>query len=206
MQQYEGWAGGHHSMSPPARPTGPPWIRQLNKEIWWEYEPATRTAYVQYNFVGSGVAAVAKEVGARLSQGDVDRLVIDVRHNPGGDNTTYGPLLTFLRSPEVNQPGRLYVIMGRATFSAAGNFVTEVDAVPGRPGREDWARAQPVRRLDPARAGAFGLVFVSRRTTSRRATRTTRGSRSTDIAVPLSSADTSATAIPRWPPSRAPTG
>ena len=88
---------------------------------------ATRTAYVQYNFVGSGVAAVAKEVGARLSQGDVDRIVIDVRHNPGGDNTTYGPLLTFLRSPEVNQPGRLYVIMGRATFSAAGNFVTEVD-------------------------------------------------------------------------------
>jgi hypothetical protein len=127
MQQYEGWAGGHHSMSPPARPTGPPWIRQLNNEIWWEYQPETRTAYVQYNFVGSGVAAVAKEVGARLAQGDVDRLVVDVRHNPGGDNTTYGPLLTFLRSPEVNQPGRLYVIMGRATFSAAGNFVTEVE-------------------------------------------------------------------------------
>jgi hypothetical protein len=127
MPEYEAWAGGHHSMSPPAQPTGPAWIREPSTPIWWEYQPESRTVYIQYNFVGPGVAAVAKEVGARLGQGDVDRIVVDVRHNPGGDNTTYGPLLTFLRSPEVNQPGRLYVIMGRATFSAAGNFVTEVD-------------------------------------------------------------------------------
>ncbi len=127
MEEYEAWAGGHHSMSPPAWPGGPPWIRQPSTPIWWEYQPESQTAYIQYNFVGAGVSGVAKDVGTRLAQGDVARIVIDVRHNPGGDNTTYGPLLTFLRSPEVNQPGRLYVIIGRATFSAAGNFVTDVE-------------------------------------------------------------------------------
>lgn len=53
--------------------------------------------------------------------------MVDVRHNPGGSNATYGPLRTFLASEEVNRPGHLYLIMGRATFSAAGNFVTEVE-------------------------------------------------------------------------------
>jgi hypothetical protein len=125
MPQFEAWAGGHHSLSPPARPTGAAWIRQPAMPIWWEYQPETRTAYIQYNVVSSGVAAMTDQVRMRL--GESDRIVVDVRHNSGGDNTTCGPLLTLLRLPEVNQPGRLYLIMGRATFSAAGNFVTEVE-------------------------------------------------------------------------------
>ena len=183
MQEYEGCAGGHHSMSPPARPSGPPWIRQLSDEIWWEYQPDTRTAYIQYNFVGSGVAAVANEVRERL--GAVDRIVVDVRHNPGGDNTTYGPLLTFLRSPEVNQPKRLYVIMGRATFSAAGNFVTEVERstqailVGENLGTSPNQYGDSIRR-----ARAFGLVFRVARRYSRRATRTIRDTIEPDVEVP----------------------
>jgi len=52
-------------------------------------------------------------------------LVIDVRHNGGGDNTTYWPLLDLIESRPLR--GKVVVLMGRMTFSAAGNFVAAVD-------------------------------------------------------------------------------
>ena len=55
-------------------------------------------------------------------------MIVDVRLNPGGDNTAYRPLLDVLRSRFVNRPGRLVLLTGRVTFSAAGNFAAEVDA------------------------------------------------------------------------------
>jgi C-terminal processing protease CtpA/Prc len=55
-------------------------------------------------------------------------VIVDVRLNPGGDNTAYRPLLDLLRGRLVNRPGRLVLLTGRVTFSAAGNFAAEVDA------------------------------------------------------------------------------
>jgi C-terminal processing protease CtpA/Prc len=52
---------------------------------------------------------------------------VDVRLNGGGDNRTYWPLTTLLSSRAVNRPGRLYLLAGRATFSAAANFAAEVE-------------------------------------------------------------------------------
>jgi C-terminal processing protease CtpA/Prc len=52
--------------------------------------------------------------------------VVDLRHNGGGDNTTYGPLLSAVRAAGA-EPGRLYLLTDRLTFSAAANFVTEVE-------------------------------------------------------------------------------
>jgi C-terminal processing protease CtpA/Prc len=57
----------------------------------------------------------------------VRRVVVDVRLNGGGDNTTYGPLTSLLGSPAVDRRGKLYVLVGRATFSAAANFAAELD-------------------------------------------------------------------------------
>ena len=52
-------------------------------------------------------------------------MVLDVRLNGGGDNTTFGPLTDAIRASQaMNQRGRLYGLMGRHTFSAAGNFIT----------------------------------------------------------------------------------
>lgn len=123
IDDYQDWAGGHHVMSPPARPDGPAWIRQPTTPVWWELQPDSATAYVQYNFTGSP-DDVPEEVAAAIADGSVERLVVDVRHNPGGNNGAYDRLLRLVASADVE---RTYVIMGRATFSAAGNFVTEVE-------------------------------------------------------------------------------
>ena len=54
--------------------------------------------------------------------------MIDLRHNNGGDNTTYGPLLDLLSTHQrITEPGFLYAIIGRQTFSAAMNFAADLD-------------------------------------------------------------------------------
>ena len=57
----------------------------------------------------------------------VRRVIVDLRLNGGGDNTTYGSLTTLFGSKAVNKRGKLQVLIGRATFSAAANFAAEID-------------------------------------------------------------------------------
>ena len=52
-----------------------------------------------------------------------------MRLNHGGDNTTYGPLLDVAREPGREPQARGRPLTGRTTFSAAGNFVADVDRV-----------------------------------------------------------------------------
>jgi C-terminal processing protease CtpA/Prc len=66
-----------------------------------------------------------------VKQGGVDRVVLDLRNNGGGDNTTLGPIDFGLREPVVDRPGRLFVIVGRITFSAAANFATDLEQETG---------------------------------------------------------------------------
>ena len=94
--------------------------------IWWT-EVAPGVLHVQYNVVQRGVGDAAIAIESFAKRPGFRRIVLDVRHNGGGDNNTYDPLLAALRDPRVNRDGRLAVLIGRATFSAAANFVTEVE-------------------------------------------------------------------------------
>ena len=50
----------------------------------------------------------------------MDRFVFDLRHNTGGNFHRNEPLIEGIRQrPEINRPGKLFVITGRTTFSAA---------------------------------------------------------------------------------------
>ena len=58
---------------------------------------------------------------------DPDRpIVIDLRNNGGGDNHTFAPLRQAVEKVAHANPGSISLITGRATFSAAGNFVTDL--------------------------------------------------------------------------------
>jgi hypothetical protein len=127
LDVFEAWAGGHHTHSPPERPNGPLWLRDIHTEAWWNLDADTATAYISYNFTSSAVSPIVNEVQAAIEAGDVERLVVDARHNPGGNNTTYHSLRALVADAATSLGGGAYVLMGRATFSAAGNFVTDVD-------------------------------------------------------------------------------
>jgi hypothetical protein len=108
-------------------PTNANWLRDEAKPLWWSYLPDSRTLFVQYNSVEPGIDAIADEILARAKHDDVNRVVVDLRHNAGGDNTTMAHLETVLRDPAINRPGHLFVLIGRVTFSAAANFATDLE-------------------------------------------------------------------------------
>ena len=95
----------------------------------WRLETLSRgrVVYLAYNRTTVDTASLARRLLRLAARPRVRRVVIDLRHNPGGDNTTYPPLLDALDSRRIDRPGRLVVLIGRTTFSAAANFATEVD-------------------------------------------------------------------------------
>ena len=119
------------------KPAGWAWIGDASKSefqqgndkpFWWKWEPADGILYVQYNKVADGpsqtLAAFAQELGGAIAKYPVSKLVIDMRNNNGGDTYLNEAMLGAIVGSKVNRPGRLYVIIGRRTFSAAMNAVS----------------------------------------------------------------------------------
>src|SRR5262249_50832600 len=126
---YHGW--GTEPAWEDARAPGaalPLWLQNSTDAYWFKYLPEEKLLYVQYNQVqnkaGETVEAFFKRAMAFAEANPIDRFVLDVRLNSGGNNYLNRPIIHgFIRSDKINQPGRLFTIIGRQTFSAAMNFV-----------------------------------------------------------------------------------
>jgi hypothetical protein len=77
---------------------------------------------------GPTLAQFAERLFAYVDSAAVDRLVLDVRGNGGGDNYLNQPLVHgLIASQRVNRPGQLFVITDRGTFSAAVSLVADLE-------------------------------------------------------------------------------
>ena len=85
-----------------------------------------RALYVSYNQT-TDPGLVPRKLVRLAARKRVRKIVVDLRMNGGGNNTTYYDVVRALRHRRINRPGRLAVLIGRRTFSAAGNFAAEVD-------------------------------------------------------------------------------
>ena len=108
------------------------WFRP-SKALWFEYLPDAKTLYVQYGAVADTpeetVAAFFARVFAFVDANPVEKLVVDLRHNGGGNNTLNRPFLHSMikRDETIGRRGRFFVLIGRHTFSAAQNIVTQLE-------------------------------------------------------------------------------
>ena len=84
-----------------------------------------RSLYLGYHMVTSPPQPLLDRILRAARKPGFRGLVIDVRHNGGGNNTTYWPLLDLINEKPLR--GKVVVLLGRMTFSAAGNFVAAVD-------------------------------------------------------------------------------
>jgi hypothetical protein len=83
-----------------------------------------RALYVAYN--QTTYAGLIPTRLLRLARSPkVRRVILDLRLNGGGDNTSYGSLLGALRSRSISR--KLVVLTSRVTFSAAGNLAADID-------------------------------------------------------------------------------
>ena len=121
LDAYTEWAGrfGMHQLPQDQR------VRYLA-----DTEPFTATLleggtlYLRYRSIRP---IGTNEVRDLLEGGDVQRVIVDVRQNPGGDNSTYLILRELLEDFADANPAATTVITDRVTFSAASNFATDIE-------------------------------------------------------------------------------
>jgi hypothetical protein len=118
-----------------ARPASAPvplYLRNPHRAYWFEVDDVTHTLYIQDNLVESQgdetLSAFFTRAIAAAHDRNVDRVVIDLRLNGGGNNMLLDPIVTALAAdPVVNRRDKLFVILGRQTQSAAENFVDKLE-------------------------------------------------------------------------------
>jgi hypothetical protein len=120
----EGWLFLPDTLEEPV----PLCLRNADLPFWFEYLPGERTVYFQFNQVRDSASETLLELSERLfgfvESNEVEKLVIDMRWNGGGNTFKELPLLRrIIASEKVNRRGSLFVIIGRHTFSAAQNGV-----------------------------------------------------------------------------------
>jgi tetratricopeptide (TPR) repeat protein len=110
----------------------PLYLRNSDAPYWFEYLPAEAVAYFQFNSVGDQplepLTAFCDRMFTFIDNHQVSKLVVDLRWNGGGNTYLVQPLLhRLIGCAKINQPGGLYVIIGRGTFSAAQNTATAIE-------------------------------------------------------------------------------
>lgn len=113
---------------------------------WYRLDRPSGILYARFNVVSDGAQPVhlgdavgrlsLGELGQRLvgliDSGQASTLIIDLRRNPGGNNSLIVPFVQALAArPAINRPGHLFVITGRHTYSAAMNFTSLLEERTG---------------------------------------------------------------------------
>lgn len=109
----------------------PYYLKNLDKIYYYEYLADEKTVYVRHSQIqddpSEAIPAFYKRVFDFIENNDVEKMVIDVRLNGGGNNYKNKPIITgIIQSEKINKVGKLFVIIGRRTFSACQNLVNEM--------------------------------------------------------------------------------
>ncbi len=102
-------------------------VRKRGASQWVTTLDRGRVVYFVYNTVQGDPAATANRILRLARRPKTRRVIVDLRNNGGGNIYTYPFLLETLRSRAINRPGRLFVLIGRTTFSAAVHFAVDVE-------------------------------------------------------------------------------
>jgi len=88
----------------------------------YQYMPDSNIVYVQYNVCAEDknkpFKPFVEEVVDLIDQHPNSRLMLDLRFNGGGNEAVLTPFLKAIKSrPSLNTQGKLFVIIGRGTYS-----------------------------------------------------------------------------------------
>lgn len=113
-------------------PTPPLYLSNVGQNFW--FKPlGNGVLYFQFNQVMNApdetLASFAAKFANALRDTNPRAIIVDARHNNGGNLMLLPPLMAAFRNYESTHPdGRIYVLMGRNTFSAAQVFLAQMDA------------------------------------------------------------------------------
>lgn len=97
-----------------------------NENYWYEYLPEEKNLYISFRsareMLDKPFVVFTDEVFKFIEKQQVDKLVIDLRENQGG-NSIFKPFINKLKKSKLNEKEHLFVVMGRKTYSAGLNAV-----------------------------------------------------------------------------------
>ena len=110
----------------------PLYLKNAATPYWFEYLPESKTVYFQFNSVRNDqkepLAAFSERLFKFINEKEVEKLVVDMRWNNGGNTFFLRPLLQgVIKNEKINKRGKLFIIIGRRTYSAAQNAATYFD-------------------------------------------------------------------------------
>ena len=111
--------------------TTPLYLRHLDRIYFDHYLPEENTLYIRHSQImndeNEDIATFYNRIYSFIDSAKVDRLIIDVRLNGGGNNFLNKPIITGAIKSRINEVGKFFVITGRRTFSACQNLINELD-------------------------------------------------------------------------------
>jgi len=152
-----GATGGKYLEAPdPALVPTPLWLRRTGEAYWFEVLAPERAIYVAYNRCAEDpkrpMTAFMADVFAALESADAKRLVLDLRHNGGGNSIVLTRFVPELAAhPRLAAPGSLRVLIGPETFSAAMSNAQEL---------RDRAHARLIGEPTGGKPNLYGEVRV----------------------------------------------
>lgn len=109
----------------------PQYLSRIGENFWFIGLPEQKAVYFQFNQVmnaeNESLAAFSRRLSDALKSKKPRLLIVDVRHNNGGNGDLTPPLIKVLKDFETEQKAKLVVLTGRNTFSAAQIFIGRVD-------------------------------------------------------------------------------
>jgi hypothetical protein len=102
----------------------PLYRRYSDKNYWFEYIDTYKTVFFKYNacrdMLYKDVVTFCTELIQFIKNHDLEKLVIDLRNNFGGNSSLLDPFIENIKHcSKVNKKGSIFVIIGRETFSSA---------------------------------------------------------------------------------------
>lgn len=117
-------------LQPPPNVAAPLFLARVGEAHWFEPWEAMATIYAQVNQIAPDedetLPAFALRLREALHESQARNLIIDLRNNNGGNTFTYPELLRTIIAFSADEDHRVYVLIGRMTYSAAANFTTEL--------------------------------------------------------------------------------
>lgn len=109
----------------------PLFLSKTEEYYWSKALPEQNTMYIQFNLVQQKKEMSLMDFNLKLrediKQSNTQNLIFDLRFNSGGDGSLYPPMLkTLIEFEIINPEGKIFVLMGRATYSAAQNLLSEI--------------------------------------------------------------------------------
>jgi hypothetical protein len=141
--------------TPPLYQQHPSW------NYWATIIDGGATLYFQYNSCMEDPRQAStvffQQLDQLMAQESVQRIILDMRNNSGGFTSILNPWIDEIQASRFNQPGRLYVIVGRATFSAAMEATNDLHDRTAAIFVGEPTGAKPRFEL---REGAFALPYL----------------------------------------------